>query len=893
MNLKRVLLVSWFLVSFLIDLIGQEIPKVIAYNRSEYNAGYQNWMITQDCQGYIVVANTEGILYFNGFTWGKVTIPRNQRPRAVYQGPDCKIYVAGFEFFGFIDFTDRSSPQYIPVADSIVKGSGQEYWSIYGNEEELYFQSFAEIYRYDFKNVTKLYTPSNIMLGTYTSERALVPKVEGGLYEIIRDTLRLVPGSDKLPATSKITAIVKGSNKEEWIIATQIDGCFLFDGKDFIPLIGPFIEKLKKEQINKLVLLESGEYVIGTILNGAYITEDFQNVKIHLNKSNGLSNNTVLSLFQDKKGSLWVGMDKGIDEVMINEDFLYFYDKQGMLGNVFTSKKYNDALYLGTNQGLFKKNENGQITLVENSQGQVWSLLNFKGGLLVGHNAGTYFLKNDYLHQISDVTGGWHMVPLTDNKILQSTYTGLVIQEYDQGIWKEPYRIQDGNILIESFILEDQRLVGYHSNYGICIVNFESDFQAVKDVKYIDGIEGIAFNNTLSLLPYKDGSVILFNGAYYSVNNDSISLLDHKVMGELNEDPGFRLVSNYHEFVDHISRSDQVANIRFNKPSLNDEYYLVGIDQGYVYNDNKLSMGGDSIKAILDYIEINGAFSGVKDYFELNANQHDLTIHFKKNIISGQEVNGKYKLQGWNSNWYNIPENGVIEFVNLDDGDFELLIDDVWGIRSIINFKVKPYWYESYIGLLIYLGMIGLILWWLNIRNKKKLKQQHKKLQKEKEKELESERIKAKSEKLERELLFKSKMLANSTMALVQKNNMLNELKSLISKETRNNPDALPSKQKVFKLINKNLNHDEDWEIFERNFAEVHHDFLDKLKDRYPDITSGELRLAAYIRMNLSSKEIAPLLNISVRSVENKRYRLRKKLDITHDSNLKETLLSL
>lgn len=74
-----------------------------------------------------------------------------------------------------------------------------------------------------------------------------------------------------------------------------------------------------------------------------------------------------------------------------------------------------------------------------------------------------------------------------------------------------------------------------------------------------------------------------------------------------------------------------------------------------------------------------------------------------------------------------------------------------------------------------------------------------------------------------------------------------------------------------------NLTSEQDWEIFETNFNQVHEHFFKKLKEEFPDLTPGDLKLAAYLKMNLTSKEIAPLLNISIRGVENKRYRLRMK----------------
>ena len=70
-------------------------------------------------------------------------------------------------------------------------------------------------------------------------------------------------------------------------------------------------------------------------------------------------------------------------------------------------------------------------------------------------------------------------------------------------------------------------------------------------------------------------------------------------------------------------------------------------------------------------------------------------------------------------------------------------------------------------------------------------------------------------------------------------------------------------------------------------------EFMKKLKMGYPKLTPSDLRLCAYLRMNLSSKEIAPLLGISVRGVENHRYSLRKKMDLDIDVNLSEVMMNL
>jgi DNA-binding CsgD family transcriptional regulator len=95
----------------------------------------------------------------------------------------------------------------------------------------------------------------------------------------------------------------------------------------------------------------------------------------------------------------------------------------------------------------------------------------------------------------------------------------------------------------------------------------------------------------------------------------------------------------------------------------------------------------------------------------------------------------------------------------------------------------------------------------------------------------------------------------------------------------------------LLNLVNFDVKLDEDWEHFAHHFDQVHVDFLKNLRERFPQLSASDLKLCAYLRMNLSTKEIAPLLNISVRGVEGSRYRLRKKLDLPNDANLTDFIL--
>ena len=134
-----------------------------------------------------------------------------------------------------------------------------------------------------------------------------------------------------------------------------------------------------------------------------------------------------------------------------------------------------------------------------------------------------------------------------------------------------------------------------------------------------------------------------------------------------------------------------------------------------------------------------------------------------------------------------------------------------------------------------------------------------------------------------------------TTMHLVQKAEILLTVQEALNQiqEKSSNPTVKKEVQQLINLLNFDVKLDEDWEHFAHHFDQVHVNFLKNLREHFPQLSSNDYKLCAYLRMNLSTKEIAPLLNISVRGVEGSRYRLRRKLNLPNDANLTEFILGL
>jgi DNA-binding CsgD family transcriptional regulator len=216
-----------------------------------------------------------------------------------------------------------------------------------------------------------------------------------------------------------------------------------------------------------------------------------------------------------------------------------------------------------------------------------------------------------------------------------------------------------------------------------------------------------------------------------------------------------------------------------------------------------------------------------------------------------------------------------------------------------------PPWYRTIwagiVYLLIFLTVNYLFYKWL----KRKFRLQRAKYEAEQKKLLyiheleinktESELVALRNEKLEADINFKNSELASSAMHLVKKGELLTKLKSELSQVIKglDNPIAIEELKKMRKSLSEDDNMDQEWENFTKHFDKVHSDFVVGLKEKHPNISASELKLCAYLRMNLTTKEIAQLMNISVRGVEISRYRLRKKLGIPSEQNLFDYLINI
>ena len=338
---------------------------------------------------------------------------------------------------------------------------------------------------------------------------------------------------------------------------------------------------------------------------------------------------------------------------------------------------------------------------------------------------------------------------------------------------------------------------------------------------------------------------------------------------------------------------------------LKNEKYLIGTYSGYVavnLDEIKTSkdfrIGINKINnfildepKVLESLSRKKTFSSIENNFEFSYSVPDY------NKITS--IKYQYQLLGQSKHW-SVPSNAKsVLYKNIPYGSYTFKVRAIVGDKlsaneAVFEFKINRPWYFSNTLISFYILLFLLAFYLVHIVSKRYYKKQREEMlenaRKDSElKELESsqEIIKLNNEKLRNDIASKNRELATSTMSIIKKNEFLNSIKTeLIDGGTKSLP-------KVIKIIDKNLNNTDDWKMFQEAFNNADKKFLNKIKAKHPELTPNDLRLCAYLRLNLSSKEIAPLLNISPRSVEVKRYRLRKKMNLPHDANLTHYILEV
>ena len=264
----------------------------------------------------------------------------------------------------------------------------------------------------------------------------------------------------------------------------------------------------------------------------------------------------------------------------------------------------------------------------------------------------------------------------------------------------------------------------------------------------------------------------------------------------------------------------------------------------------------------------------------------------------------QYWLEGQDEDWSKWSDKTEKEYTNLRAGEYVFHVKAMKGgvvLSKELSFPflINRPWYATSLAKSIYAILLLSVFGGIILAQRKKheavtaeLKSEYLEREQQTQKlvvQTEAELVKLRNETLEKELQFRQKELATNAMHLMQKGELLATIKEALKKAVQKDQSIQQTQSEINKVINmmeQDTLLDESWDQFIFHFDQVHAGFFTKLRQLYPNLTSYDQKMCAYLRMNLTTKEIATLLNISVRGVEGGRYRLRKKLNLEAEVNL-------
>lgn len=781
------------------------------------------------------------------------------------------------------------------------------------------------LHKKEFETISRdeLFTNDEIrFILPHRSNDLLIGSFSSGIYILNKTTItRWNTAMNEIALNNNIyNASKKG---DQYIFGTVKDGIYFTDLK------GKLVQHMNRLRgLQNNTVLTHYHDARGNIWLGLDNGIDYLKVSLPLSFINYNFNIETVYTSIVFDGRLYVGTNQGLffrhmdnlsDPVNIEFDMVANTE-----GQVWSLHLYDGKLFCGHNRGAYLV-KGAEAEKISESRG-VWNFFEMNG---------------------------------INNLFFSGTYDGIIFYGKDKnGQWRQKGRIDGVDISARKIICDrDNNIWISHDYEGLIKVSLEDDYSAAKSVKkYLkaEGLSGMLPYNIHMLENEFFVSTMNGNLTYDSITDTFIQstklndffheipkinflktdnrgnrwYITHNKMGfyRLLEDGTFTniftpfeqisnfLINNYehiyiHDF-ENVFIGSQKGLIHYD-PTINKDFFFPM--KAYIKQVNISSKQSDTVWLYKGNKEIDEktAFENYSIEYDWNTFRFTYTCPDPENSHNMQY---SFRLKGFSEEWSEWTESNSKEYTNLQDGNyiFEVRARNIFNNISETDqlaFNVKTPFYRSKTAYFLYLLIMTLLLAASLILFRRRIekvrsyeKEKHTAAFQKKEEILKKERLQAEREierlrieKLETNMKYKNKELANSTYHIIRKNKFLNTLKQELSNLSNAAKSEFVEQElkKISRKIDRDINNEKNWEVFDRYFDEVHQEFLSRLKEKHPVLSPKELRLSAYLRMNISTKEIAPLMNISIRGVEISRYRLRKKLNLDRHDNLTQYLMDM
>lgn len=585
------------------------------------------------------------------------------------------------------------------------------------------------------------------------------------------------------------------------------------------------------------------------------------------------------------------------------------------------------------------------------SSGQVWNLCRIGDELFCLHDRGIFLIQGTSVKRVTDITGAWccQLVVGRTDLMYVGVYNGFYLVAKKDGTWQTVCKLEGMDDSCRLFEQESERVIWVYNTDHVTRVELNDDLTKALKIReynaqdgfpaghdmYVTKIEGrIYFATSQGVYKYNlhkdvmepcpDMNNLLNGATAYSrlleYNDRLISLSQHEIcianLGTYKRGSNTSINPIQQSLTELVPAYETIV-------PLSDSLMVVPNENGFALfsipavrerqdRSHSLYIRSMHLSYPKDSLVYTANFLGQKPVPLISYSMNSVRFDYGLSLFAmGDDIHFQYRLN--KEAWSDFTTIRTKEYSNLSEGEYQFEVKAIFpdGTTSSdeIIFRVLPPWYRSTPAYICYVLLALFALWWVyrwdDVRVKRKKRQAvvEKDIElHEMEKEFEEEKtrqekqiIQLEKEKLEFDLQHKSQEMANLMINFVRKNEMLTEIKSEIFKVSSQlkGEGAREGRQQLVLInskIDANIQSDEVLKRIEDQFDLIHNNFMKRLHAKHTDLSNNERMMCAYLKMNLSTKEIAPLLNISVRGVETIRYRLRKKFGLDREDSLTDYL---
>lgn len=439
----------------------QGTPLFDAYTPRQYSGHAQNWAIAQGLSGFIYVANTGGLLEFDGARWRSIPLGDNSLVRALAVDAYGQIFVGGQGLFGVIRPDSAGFHTYQSLLHLLPPDVQEKFgnvWHLFADGTDIYLNTGYHLVRLrgDQAETWATVSGQDAFHTAFLVEGVLYVRQYGvGLQRLLKDRLTLVPGGDRFAQpTERVDAIMPYNTDGAVLIMTRTQGSFVLQNNLLTPFRTQADALLEPYNLYHGAALGQGLFGLATARGGFIVINRQGQLVHHIGRTDGLPADIVRFVFQDREGSTWLALDGGIAHLEYPSPLTRFGERRGIEGSLTGVVRFNGELYLSGGVGLQRLQELGEgisrFLAFPGFTEQVWDLLPHGDELLVATTHGLFSVNrkgklSGVLHTSDRVRPGEDQIyycltpdPQNPTRIYAGKdRTGIALLERTGNTWRE------------------------------------------------------------------------------------------------------------------------------------------------------------------------------------------------------------------------------------------------------------------------------------------------------------------------------------------------------------------------------------------------------------------------------------------------------------------------